>query len=81
MDLVPSDAEKGLKVPIWSEYQEILDLSEGKSISIEKVSPKFIFPFHVLTYKRWSDSPFMIAQRRRIALWRQANLLFMLISS
>ncbi|ESO99013.1 hypothetical protein LOTGIDRAFT_201494 [Lottia gigantea] len=37
MDPVPSDKEKGIKVPVWDKYQEIINKAEGKEISFEKI--------------------------------------------
>ena len=34
MDRVPSDKERRLKVPIWEEYQKIVDLAENKKVFI-----------------------------------------------
>ena len=34
MELVPSDKEKGLKTPIWGEYQAILDEAEGTKVCV-----------------------------------------------
>jgi len=42
MDLVPSDTVKGLKVPVWKKYQQILDETEGQEISMERVE-RFAF--------------------------------------
>jgi hypothetical protein len=43
MDLVPSDKAQHLTVPIWSTYQSILDISEGKTVSVERVTTFFAF--------------------------------------
>jgi len=42
MEMVPSDKDAGLQVPLWAIYQQILNHSEGKTIHIEKVE-RFAF--------------------------------------
>lgn len=37
MDRVPNDKAKGLKVPVWPKYQEIVDEAEGKTVQMEYV--------------------------------------------
>ncbi|XP_064630297.1 fucose mutarotase-like [Lineus longissimus] len=37
MDLVRSDKESGLKVPIWDKYTELVNAAEKKEIKISKV--------------------------------------------
>jgi len=42
MDLVPSDKERSLDVPVWSSYQEICNKAAGSQVSMEKVE-RFAF--------------------------------------
>lgn len=37
MDLVQSDKERGLHVPVWETYQTLVNKAEGKQINVEKV--------------------------------------------
>ena len=34
MDLVPDDKKRGLKTPVWDEYQQILNEAEGKEVGV-----------------------------------------------
>eukprot|EP01136_Pigoraptor_vietnamica_P001717 Opistho-1_new@28716 len=42
MQLVPSDAAKGLKVPVWDVYKRLVRESEGKEVPFEEVE-RFAF--------------------------------------
>lgn len=42
MHRVPEDEAKGLPVPIWDTFQEIVDSAEGKKVQIEQVE-RFAF--------------------------------------
>lgn len=42
MDLVQSDKDKGLQVPVWKEYDQKIEAAEGKPVQL-KLIPRFDF--------------------------------------